>query len=193
MILNPYQDQHYVIRRKIFKILGEAFHIYDSQGSLAFYVKQKAFKLKEDIRVFSSEDMTEELLLIKARNVIDFSATYDVIDSQNGVIIGSLRRKGMKSLLRDKWIILDTAEHEIGFIEEDNMTLAMIRRLLSNLVPQSFQGHVGQSPVLSFRQRFNPFILKMELDFSVDTHQELDRRLGIAAGILISAIEGRQQ
>jgi len=188
-----FQDSTYLIRKKVIKILGDAFHIYNSQGELAFYVKQKAFKLKEDIRVFTSEDMTDEVLLIKARSVIDFSAAYDIIDSHTGQSIGALRRKGMKSILKDEWIILDTQDREIGRIEEDSMTLAVIRRFLSNLVPQTFHGTIGQSPVLTFKQRFNPFIQKIELDFTVDSGKLLDRRLGIAASVLLSAIEYRQQ
>lgn len=188
-----FNHSNYLIRKKVFKIFGDAFHIYDAQGELAFYVKQKAFKLKEDIRVFASEDMTEEILLIKARNMIDFSATYDVIDSNSGETIGSLRRKGMKSILKDEWLFLDDQDREIGRIAEDNMTLALLRRFLSNLIPQSFHGTLGQDQVLSFQQRFNPFIQKIELDFSMDTGQLLDRRLGIAASVLLSAIESRQQ
>jgi hypothetical protein len=33
----------------------------------------------------------------------------------------------------------------------------------------------------------------LNLDFTMDTAQQLDRRLGIAAGILLAAIEGRQE
>jgi len=190
---NGFQDSHYLVRKKVFKIFGEAFHIYNSQGELAFYVKQKAFKLKEDIRLFTSDDMTEEVLLIQARSVIDFSATYDIIDPRSGQLIGALRRKGMKSILKDEWLILDTQDREIGRIVEDSMTLAVIRRFLSNLVPQTFYGTIDQSNVLIFKQRFNPFIQKIELDFSVDSENLLDRRIGIAASVLMSAIESRQQ
>jgi hypothetical protein len=51
---------------------------------------------------------------------------------------------------------------------------------------------MGDVPVLCFRQRFNPFIAKIDLDFSMDTQGRLDRRLGIAAAVLLCAIEGRQ-
>ena len=33
------------------------FHIYDEAGNVAFYSKMKAFKLKEDLRIYSGEDM----------------------------------------------------------------------------------------------------------------------------------------
>ena len=55
-----YSYQNYLIRRKVFKLLGGAFHIYDPEGRLAFYSKMKAFKLKEDIRLYSDESMQEE-------------------------------------------------------------------------------------------------------------------------------------
>lgn len=188
-----FNHSNYLIRKKVIKVFGDAFHIYDPQGELAFYVKQKAFKLKEDIRVFTSEQMTEEILVIKARSRIDFSATYDVFDSLSGESIGSFKRRGMKSLLKDEWVILDNQDREIGLITEDNMLLALVRRVLLSIVPQSFEGTIGQHHVFTFKQRFNPFIQKIELDFSMDTNQILDRRLGIAASILLGAIEGKQQ
>ena len=55
------------------KILGEEFHIYpdDNQEDLIGYAKQKALKLKEDIRVFSDDSESHEILKIKARGVLD--------------------------------------------------------------------------------------------------------------------------
>jgi uncharacterized protein YxjI len=186
-------QSRYLLRKKFFKLFGGAFHIYDEAGNVAFYSKMKAFKLKEDLRVFTSEEMNEEVLSIKARNILDISATYDVTDTTTGRKIGALRRKGLKSILRDEWLILDANDQEMGSIQEDSLALALVRRLLSNLVPQTFQGTVGGTPVLTFRQRFNPFIQKIELDFSVDRGGKLDRRMGIAAAVLLCAIEGRQQ
>jgi len=186
-------QSRYMIRKKFFKIFGGAFHIYDEAGNVVFYSKMKAFKLKEDLRVFTGEDMQQEVLTIKARNILDISATYDVTETESGQKLGALRRKGLKSILRDEWLILDANDQEVGAIVEDSMLLALVRRLLSNLVPQTFQGTVGGTPVFTFRQRFNPFIPKIELDFSRDTGGKLDRRLGIAAAVLLSAIEGRQQ
>jgi uncharacterized protein YxjI len=187
-----FNHNSYLIRRKVLKLVGGAFHVYNPAGVVEFYVKQKAFKLKEDIRVFTGEDMQEEVLLIQARNAIDFSATYDVVDSSTGYRIGSFKRKGMKSLIKDEWMIFDANENQIGLIEEDSTGLAIVRRFLLNLIPQTFVGSAFGQPVFTFKQRFNPFVHRIELDFSVDTNNVLDRRLGIAAAVLLSAIEGRQ-
>lgn len=187
-----FQQTRYMIRRKIFKLFGAAFHIYDPLGTVLFYSKLKAFKLKEDIRLYAGEDMNVELLTIRARNIIDFGAAYDVIDSQSGEPVGTLRRKGFRSMLRDEWIIMNAAGQEIGTIQEDSMAMALLRRFLTNLIPQSFTGIIQGVPVLNFQRHFNPFVLRMDLDFSPDAQGLLDRRLGIAAGVLLSAIEGRQ-
>ena len=186
-------QSRYVIRRKFFKIFGNAFHIYDEAGQVAFYSKMKAFKLKEDLRVFTGEDMREEVLTIKARSILDISATYDVTDAVTGEKLGALRRKGLKSILRDEWLILNARDEEVGLIQEDSMMLALVRRLLSNLVPQTFTAQVGNEPVFTFRQHFNPFIQRISLDFSMDRSGRLDRRLGVATAVLLCAIEGRQQ
>ena len=188
-----FQHTQYLIRKKIFKLLGDAFHIYDSSGNVLFYSKLKAFKLKEDIRLYTGEDMRTEVLSIRARSILDFSTAYDVVDSSTGALAGTLKRKGLRSILRDSWIIMDAEGRDVGSIEEDSTALALIRRFLLNILPQSFTGTVNGQVVFQFRRHFNPFVLRMELDFSPDTQGWLDRRLGIAAGILLSAVEGRQE
>lgn len=184
--------QKYMIRRKVFKLFGQAFHIYDGDGNVMFYSKLKAFKLREDVRLYTDESMTTELLAIKARQILDFGATYDVVDGETGENVGALRRKALKSFLRDEWIILDHQGREIGIIREDSMALALIRRFLLSIVPQSFSGTVDGQPVLVFHRHFNIFVLRMDLDFTPDFRNLLDRRMGIAAAVLLSAIEGRQ-
>lgn len=88
----------FMIRRKFLKLFGGAFHIFDEAGGVAFYSKMKAFKLKEDLRLYTGEDMQHEVLAIRARSVLDFGATYDVVDSASGQKVGALRRKAFKSV-----------------------------------------------------------------------------------------------
>lgn len=189
---NSLQLNQYLIRRKVFKIFGASFKIFDTQENLCLFTKQKAFKLREDIRIYSDETMAQELLLIRAKKVIDFSSTYEVFDSTTNEKIGSLRRRGLKSILRDEWIVFDCFDQEIGRIMEDSGGMAFLRRFLTNLIPQSFHCFIGQTMVCMFKQKFNPFIFKMNIDFSSDMMNMFDRRMGIAAGILLAAIEGRQ-
>lgn len=193
--LDRFAQPTYLIRKQFLRLFGERFHIYGPDGELVLYTKMKAFKLKEDIRLYASEAMERELLTIQARSVIDFGATYDVVDPVSNEKVGSLRRKGLKSMLRDEWIIFDHADRELGKIVEDSTVKALVRRFVdfaSLLMPQKYHVDVDGQTVATFQQQFNPFIQRIELDFTLDTQGRIDRRLGVAAGVLMAAIEGRQ-
>lgn len=182
----------YLVRKKIFSLFGKKFHIYDSNGEVILYSKMRAFKLREDVRLYAGEDIRNEVLLIKARQILDFYAAYDVIDSKANERVGTLKRKGLKSILKDEWVLMDAGGREIGFIKEDSMFLAFARRFITQLIPQTYYGYVNGRPVCTLKQSFNPFVLKITADFSNDTDGLLDKRLGIATAVLLCGIEGRQ-
>ena len=182
---------NYLIRRKFLNFLGQKFYIYDANGQLLAFCKQKAFKLKEDIRLYSDESMSMEFLTIKARNIIDFSACYDVYDSTTGEHLGAWRRKGFTSIIRDKWQLIDCNDNLIAEVNEDNMGLALLRRLVCNLIPQEFVLGTEFAPLVRYSQFFNPFIFKLGVNISPQC--DLHPSLLLAGGILLAAIEGRQQ
>ena len=192
MVSSRFAFPTYVLRRKVFKLFGGAFHIFNPQAELVFFANMKAFKLREDIRIYTGEDLQQEVLLIKARQILDISAVYDVIDASTNQKVGALKRKGLKSVLRDEWAFLDECDREIGMIQEDSTLMALVRRFLTNLFPQTYNATMNGVPVATMKQNFNPFVLRITLDFSKDFNRTLDRRLGIAAGVLLCAIEGRQ-
>jgi hypothetical protein len=136
--------------------------------------------------------MQTEVLTIFARHIIDFSAAYDIYDPINIIKVGALKRKGMKSIIKDEWIIMDAKDVEIGIIQEDSMSLALVRRFMINMIPQGYHGVVNGKQVCVFKQNFNPYVMKINLDFSMDKEGLFDKRLGIAMAILLCAIEGRQ-
>lgn len=190
-----FSHQTYLVRKKFWQFFGASFYIYDPNGEIVLFSKLKAFKLKEDIRVFTDETLQTEALSIQARSVLDFSSAYDVYDGATGQRVGALRRKGLKSsFYRDEWVILDGADMEIGLIQEESAVLALLRKyLFGALIPQSFDAQIGGRTVATFKQRFNVFATKLYLDFSIDPQRQFDRRLGVAAGILLCAIEGKQR
>ena len=186
----------FVVRAKILSFIGQKFHVYDPQDNVILFCKLKGFRLKEDIEVFAGEEQATPMLRIRARSVIDFSASYDVLDATAGdVRVGTLRRKGMKSLLRDAWEMLDADEQLVATVQEDSAVKALVRRFVevaSALMPQAFHGEIDGRTVFVMRQNFNPFVRKLDCDFSMDTGGEIDRRLGLAAALLLMAIEGKQ-
>lgn len=189
---SSFMYNQYLLKRQVLALTGK-FRLFSPDGQLVLYSQQKMFRLKEDIRLYSDESCSQELLYIQARSIIDFSAAYDVHDSVENRRVGVLRRKGWRSMLRDEWEILDSNEQHLGILIEDDATRAMLRRvILGNLLPQNYDVLLGDQRVADLRQRFNLFRYELDLDFSMDTDRRLDRRLGIAAGILLGTIEGRQ-
>jgi len=187
-----FQHPRYVLQRQVFALAGK-FRIFDPMNKLVLFSEQKMFRLREDIRVYGDEAKTSEVLSIKARQIMDFSAAYDVVDTALNQKVGALRRKGLRSLLRDEWEVLDENDNVKGLLFEDSMGLALLRRfLLGSWLPQNYDISFGSTRVADLKQNFNLFRYELNLDFSMDVAHALDRRLGIAAGILLAAVEGKQ-
>ena len=191
--MNPiFQFPNYLLKRQAIALTGK-FRVYDPMGNLVLFSEQKMFRLREDIRVYSDENKTQEVLSIKARQIVDFSAAYDVVDTAYNQKVGALRRKGLSSILRDEWQVLDVNDNLVGNLFEDSIPLALLRRLLlGSWLPQNYDMTFGETRVADLRQNFNLFRYELNLDFSMDMGRLLDRRIGIAAGILLAAVEGKQ-
>ncbi len=191
--MNPiFQYPNYLLKRQAIALTGK-FRFYDPIGNMVMFSEQKMFRLREDIRVYSDESKAQEVLSIKARQIMDFSASYDVVDTAMNQKVGALRRKGLRSILRDEWEVLDANDNMIGLIFEDSIGLALLRRfLLGSWLPQNYDITLGQTRVGDLRQNFNLFRYELNLDFSMDASRSLDRRLGIAAGTLLAAVEGKE-
>lgn len=187
-----FQSNQYLLKKQALALTG-ILRIYNPQEQLVLYCQQKMFKLKEDIRVYADETKTRELLNIQARQIVDFSAYYDVIDSMYGTKIGGLRRRGFRSLVQDEWEVFDNQDKPIGILKEDSLSRSLLRRfLLGVFLPQNYDLLFGEERVADYKQRFSPFRYVLEIDFQMDAARKLDRRLGLAAAILLAIIEGRQ-
>ncbi len=140
-----------------FKILAIASQIYlrDASGNLLGYVKQKLFKLKEDINVFADEGQTQQLFNIKADRVLDFSAKYNFTDAR-GAFLGSIKRKGMRSIFKANYEIFDGRDVQTMQINEENGWIKVVDSLIGELpVVGMFTGYF-----------FNPSYVVSRLDGS---------------------------
>jgi hypothetical protein len=180
----------YLIRKKLISFPDTEFQIFNAAGEPIGFSKQKAFRLKEDIRVYRDENRDEEWLVVKARSIVDFSAAYDVFLSKTGEKLGTLRRKGFSSIVRDTWDVLGPEDEPAGIIEEDSLATALLRRFIG-IIPQTFHyKDAGGRTSAEFRKHFNPFVHKLSV--TVDAECPLNPFVPLAAGILLIAIEGRQ-
>ncbi len=127
-----------------FKILALASQIFirDANGNLIGYVKQKMFKLKEDIGVFADENKTELRFNIRADRIIDFSASYTFTDAA-GNILGSIKRKGMRSIFKAHYLIFDPSGQQVMEIHEENGWIKVVDALVGEVpILGMFTGYV---------------------------------------------------
>jgi len=117
----------------------------DSQGTTIGYVRQKMFKLKEEVIVFSDETKTKENFRINANKWLDFNTVYNFTTNE-GQNIGKVARKGWKSLWKAKYELYDENDAQDLIIEEENPFSKVMDSLL------------GEIPILSFftGYLFNP-------------------------------------
>ena len=103
-----------------FKVLAVSpqISVTDARGQLVFYVRQKAFKLKEAVTVFADAEQSRPVFSIQADRVIDIAAKYHIATAA-GEPLGVLRGKGMRSFWRARYEILHQ-DQPILSIQEEN-------------------------------------------------------------------------
>lgn len=118
-----------------FKIttLSSDFNITDKNGNYVAYVRQKMFKLKEDVIIFNDETRSRELFRIQANQWIDFNASYSITDLENGKIFGRLARQGMRSLWKSHYDVLDENSALKYQISEDNAWVKVLDSFIEEI------------------------------------------------------------
>lgn len=128
-----------------FKIttLSNDFSAKDADGVSLAYVKQKLFKLKESVTVFSNENKNEELFYIKADKWLDFNTSYTFTKKHSDQKIGRIVRKGWKSLWKSEYEIYDEQDNPDLLLKEDNAWVKIVDHFFSQLpIIGMFSGYV---------------------------------------------------
>ncbi len=161
------------------------FVITDANGSKLSYVKQKMFKLKEDILCYEDESKSNVLYRIKANKWLDYSATY-LFSDKNEMEIGKVARKGRASIWKATYEILNNNDAHEFTIKEENPWAKVFDAMLGEIpVLGLFTGYLfnpkyavlnsQQQPILRLKKEGSFFGRKFSLeklgDFS-DTEQE---------------------
>jgi hypothetical protein len=171
-----------------------------SPGEPVCFVEQKRMKLKEDLRAFTDDSKATEVFRIKAQQVWDPRARYDVTDA-TGQHVGQLTKVFGKSLLRSTWRIHDDAGNEVGWARERNLLVALIRRFIGLVpfiggfadwvpIPYHFDYFIGDDRIggleriLGVRDRYR-------LDVSGDAERTIDRRVVLALAVGMDALQAR--
>ena len=117
-----------------FKIttLASDFTITDRNENSLAYVRQKMFKLKEDVVVFNNESKSQENFRIRANQWIDFNESYAITDSF-GKNLGKIARKGMRSIWKATYNIFDHNENQKYKVQEENAWVKVFDGIVSDI------------------------------------------------------------
>ena len=138
-----------------FKIstLANDFVATDANERTIAYVRQKMFKLKEDILIYNDQTKTQVNYRIKADRWLDFSAAYSFFD-EKGEEFGKIVRKGWRSIWKAKYEIIDQSQKLQYTVSEENAWTKVFDSLL------------GEVPILNFftGYLFNPSYIVTNLE-----------------------------
>ncbi len=112
--------------------LANDFVAKDATGKTVAYVRQKMFRLKEAIMIYSDETKSELCYKINANKMIDFNANYEFTNN-NDIAIGSVGRKGMRSIWRAHYVIFDEDKNSEFTIKEENPWSKVFDTLFSEI------------------------------------------------------------
>jgi len=177
-----------------FKLLAIASQIYirDANGNLIGYVKQKLFKLKEDINIFADENQTQLLFNIKADRVIDFSAQYN-FTSASGQFLGSIKRRGMRSIWKANYEISDQSGQQVLQINEESAWTKVFDALLGEVpVLGMFSGYLFNPAYIVSRMDNTPVLRLQKQPAFFESKFQLSPQAQFAAGeeslVLLAAL-----
>ncbi len=133
-----------------FKIttISNDFRVNDATGAEVAFVRQKLFKLKEEVQVFNDESRSQLNFTVKANKWLDFSAAYVFYDNQEREL-GRIVRRGWKSLWKSSYDIYDENQKQDFSVNEENPLIKV------------FDGLFGDIPILGMFTGyfFNPTYL----------------------------------
>lgn len=184
----------------VFKIFALAPQIYvrDAAGETVCYVRQKLFRLKEAVNVFTDNSQKQLLCEIKADRMIDWSACYHFYDV-SGASFGAVRRKGMRSLWKAHYEVLDENNQHYATISEVNPLAKVMDSLLGEIPIVGLLTGLFFHPIYSLSDTSGRELLRLtkrraflEGKFTVEkisACDEVDELRGLMAFLMMSLLE----
>jgi len=198
-MVDPNQHDKFVLVQKFTMVINRyQFMLADDQPPFCF-VEQARFKFKEDIRFFTDESKSVELLRIKARQRFDPRATYDITGA-DGTKIGEIKKVFGASLIRSTYEISSSTATVQA--QEKSLMVALFRRLVDFVpyigdfsdwlpIPYHFDFIRDGQVIGSHKRRIGKFRDTYDIDMSGDPERLFDRRLVLAVAVGMDALQAR--
>jgi uncharacterized protein YxjI len=187
-----YQN-YYRIRKKTLTV-GNKYWLEDQSGAILGFCKQKLFKLKEDIRIYTDENEGQELFSIKQEQIMDAWGKFAVIDSSTNTKLGYVKRNIISAFVKDTWEIYTTSDQLVGQVIESSTGRALARKFMPGgaLVPEQMHLEMNGQILANINQEFKIIgdIWTMNCQM---VPSNFDRRVLLACILLMGMIERRHK
>ena len=202
-LVDPNAHDRFVLRQRVrlvinqyeFSLPGEDG---ESPGPPFCFVEQKRFAFKEDIRFYTDDTKSTELMRIKARQRFDPRARYDVTDA-SGETIGEIQKVFGASLIRSTYVLYDADGNEVARAAEKSLVVALFRRLVGLVpyvgdfadwlpIPYHFEFRRGDQLLGSHTRQAWKLRDTYTIDMSGDPDHSVDRRLVLAIAVGMDAL-----
>jgi len=197
--IDPNDHDRFVLRQRIRLVINQYEFALTDQDKPFCFVEQARFKFKEDIRFYTDDSKSVELMRIKARQRFDPWASYD-ITVPDGEKIGEIQKAFGESLLRSTYLI--HAPNGTVTAREKSLGVALFRRLVAFVpfidnfadwlpIPYHFTFEREGRELGVHKRRIGRFRDVYDIDISGDPGRTLDRRLVLAAAVAMDALQAR--
>jgi uncharacterized protein YxjI len=203
--VDPNAHDRFVLRQRIKLVINQyEFSLPedgDKPGQPFCFVEQKRFKFKEDIRFYTDESKTTEIMRIKARQRFDPRARYDVT-TPDGAKIGEIQKVFGKSLIRSTFQLFDGSGNAVAVAQERSLPVALFRRIVGFIpyvgdfadwlpIAYHFDFLRGEEKLGSHNRQLWKFRDVYTIDMSGDPQHTIDRRLILANAVGMDALQAR--
>jgi hypothetical protein len=197
--IDPNDHDHFILRQRIRLVINQYEFALKEENEPFCFVEQARFKFKEDIRFWTDDTKSVELMRIKARQRFDPWGSYDITGS-DGKKIGEIQKAFGESLIRSTYLIHSPS----GTVRarEKSLGVALFRRIVGIVpfigdfanwlpIPYHFTFERDGRELGVHKRRMGRFRDVYDIDMSGDPGRTLDRRLVLAAAVAMDALQAR--
>ncbi|HWM85317.1 MAG TPA: hypothetical protein VNO33_05750 [Kofleriaceae bacterium] len=185
--ISMWNQSRFRIKRNFWSVFERTFRVSTLDGQLIMLVKHPLLRFREEFMVYADEEQTAPLLVVKSRQIIAINFMFDIVDAVTGEPLGSVQKRGVRSLVRDRFLILDPAGNEIGMMEETGASI--LRRFLPILTSRHSVILNGREAA-RMRQIFRLFTKEFEIEIAQGVG---DPRFILACALLALMAEARRE
>ena len=141
---------------KLISLVNQVF-VVDAAGNPVLYTRQKMFKLREHVEIFTDRTRETRLADIRADKVLDWSARYFATEASGGAI-GSVGRRGWRSIWRAHYEVFNPADESPGFsIREESPMIKVADSVIGGIpILGFFSGYFLHPSFLASRADGSP-------------------------------------